>query len=111
MSSLVTFLTQLPAPAASALAPNAARQYTFTYKASATTLGDVVFKPGATATYPVPNSTPVFSSTPGVTSGLVRAERTGLDTGRIYRLLYSGADQAGNATSCMVELTVPHDQR
>lgn len=49
--------------------------------------------------------------TAGVTSGYVRAERSGPGTGRIYRLLYEGRDLAGNFGSCLEVLTqVPHDQ-
>jgi len=45
------------------------------------------------------------------TSGLVRSERSGPGTGRIYRLYYDGFDLAGNKTSCTSVLTeVPHDQ-
>lgn len=45
------------------------------------------------------------------TSGFVRSERTGAGTGRIYRLTYSGFDQAGNVSSCTTVLTqVPHNK-
>ena len=48
--------------------------------------------------------------TPDV-SGFVRAERSGLGTGRNYRLLYEGMDGAGNVTQCTNTLIgVPHDQ-
>ena len=53
----------------------------------------------------------VMGPTAGVTSGYVRSERSGLGTGRIYRLQYSGQDAAGNVTACTAVLTeVPHDQ-
>jgi hypothetical protein len=59
----------------------------------------------------VKNGPLVKVPTYGVTSGLVRAERSGPGTGRIYRLRYEGQDLAGNATSCIDALTeVPHDQ-
>ena len=45
------------------------------------------------------------------TAGLVRAERSGLGTGRIYRTYYIGTDGAGNTKACMaVLIEVPHDQ-
>lgn len=44
------------------------------------------------------------------TSGLLRAERAGSDTGRVYTLTYQGADQAGNSATCTATVTVPHDQ-
>jgi hypothetical protein len=45
------------------------------------------------------------------TAGLVRAERSGPGTGRIYRTYYIGTDGAGNTTACMaVLIEVPHDQ-
>ncbi|HLB88315.1 MAG TPA: hypothetical protein VJK29_11745 [Terriglobales bacterium] len=49
---------------------------------------------------------------PGTTSttGLLRAQRLGSGTGRIYAFTYSGADRAGNAASCTTIVSVPHDQ-
>ena len=59
----------------------------------------------------LPNVT-VFAPTPGVTSGFVRSERSGLGTGRLYRLTYEALDLAGNVSQCTVALLqVPHDQR
>lgn len=45
------------------------------------------------------------------TAGQVRAERSGSGSGRVYTLTYSAADQAGNAASCSVSVSVPRDQR
>lgn len=47
--------------------------------------------------------------TPDV-SGLLRAERDGSGTGRVYTLAYTVADAAGNTSTCNVRVTVPHDQ-
>jgi hypothetical protein len=47
--------------------------------------------------------------TPSV-AGQLRAQRLGSGTGRVYTLIYSGADQAGNSTTCTTTATVPHDQ-
>ena len=44
-------------------------------------------------------------------NGLLRAERSGAGSGRIYTLHYRGFDLAGNASTCDVVVTVPHDQR
>lgn len=44
------------------------------------------------------------------TEGLLRAERSGLGTGRVYTLTYEGADAAGNSAQCSTTVTVPHDQ-
>jgi len=43
-------------------------------------------------------------------SGLLRAERSGLGSGRVYTLRYRGIDRAGNTGGCSVAITVPHDQ-
>jgi hypothetical protein len=45
------------------------------------------------------------------TAGLLRAERSGSGPGRIYTLTYSGEDLAGNAATCTVTVTVPHDKK
>ncbi len=45
------------------------------------------------------------------TSGLLRAERSGIGNGRVYNLTYEGMDLAGNLATCSVTVTVPHDQR
>ena len=44
------------------------------------------------------------------TSGFLRANRVGSNTGRFYTLIYMGADNAGNKASCDVAVSVPHDQ-
>jgi hypothetical protein len=44
------------------------------------------------------------------TSGQLRAQRLGSGSGRTYTFVYSGADRAGNATSCAATVIVPHDQ-
>jgi hypothetical protein len=41
------------------------------------------------------------------TQGELRAERSGTGVGRLYTLLYSGSDNAGNSTTCCVEVRVP----
>jgi hypothetical protein len=46
----------------------------------------------------------------GSTSGQLRAQRLGSGSGRTYTFVYSGADRAGNATSCATTVAVPHDQ-
>jgi hypothetical protein len=43
-------------------------------------------------------------------TGMLRAERSGRGTGRVYSLSYQGADLAGNVTPCTTFVTVPHDQ-
>ena len=45
------------------------------------------------------------------TSGLLRAERSGLGTGRVYTLTYRGMDAAGNSATCGPVVTVPRDLR
>ena len=45
-----------------------------------------------------------------VTSGALRAERSGRETGREYSLGYTGYDAAGNAGICMTVVTVPKNQ-
>lgn len=45
------------------------------------------------------------------TDGLLRAERAGGGPGRSYTLVYEGWDQADNAATCSVVVTVPHDRR
>ena len=44
------------------------------------------------------------------TSGLVRAERDPRGDGRVYTLVYEGADRAGNTASCAARIDVPHDR-
>jgi hypothetical protein len=44
------------------------------------------------------------------TEGELRAERSGRGQGRIYTLIYSGADAAGNDAACTVTVEVRHDQ-
>ena len=48
--------------------------------------------------------------TPSV-SGQLRSERSGQGTGRVYTLVYSGQDVAGNSATCSTAVTVPHDRR
>lgn len=45
------------------------------------------------------------------TNGSLRAARRGSGSGRRYTLTYEGRDLAGNAATCAVDVTVPHDQR
>lgn len=45
------------------------------------------------------------------TQGLLRAERAGKGTGRVYTLSYEGQDQAGNVAACSAVVSVPHDRR
>jgi hypothetical protein len=44
------------------------------------------------------------------TSGLLRARRFGSGSGRVYTLVYEGADRAGNTARCRIAIVVPHDQ-
>jgi hypothetical protein len=41
---------------------------------------------------------------------LLRAERSGAGSGRVYKITYTAADEAGNKTSAVVSVVVPHDQ-
>jgi hypothetical protein len=41
---------------------------------------------------------------------LLRAERTGRGTGRIYTVTYEATDASGNLTDATAEVTVSHDQ-
>ena len=41
---------------------------------------------------------------------LLRAERAGTGTGRVYRIKYSITDASGNTASACAEVTVPHNQ-
>ena len=43
-------------------------------------------------------------------SGMLRAERSGRGTGRVYSLFYQGADLAGNVTPCTSLVRVAHGQ-
>lgn len=60
-----------------------------------------------------PGAGQVEGFTPGTasTSGLLKAERLGAGTGRVYTLTYEGSDKAGNTATCTTTVTVPHDQR
>jgi hypothetical protein len=51
-----------------------------------------------------------FSLTTADITGMLRAERSGRGTGRVYSLFYQGADKADNVTACTTLVTVPHDQ-
>jgi hypothetical protein len=83
----------------------------FTFSLITNHVGSLTFDVSATAT----TSTGVIMSgweiSTADTSGLVRSERSGPGTGRLYQLAYVGADAAGNMTSCIDVLAqVPHDQ-
>jgi hypothetical protein len=41
---------------------------------------------------------------------MIRAERDGTGSGRIYELIYSATDASGNATPASAVVTVPHDE-
>lgn len=43
-------------------------------------------------------------------SGELRAERSGLGSGRVYTLTYTGFDNVGNSATCQTTVSVPHDQ-
>jgi hypothetical protein len=43
-------------------------------------------------------------------TGMLRAERKGAGTGRMYTLTYQGSDHAGNTATCAVTVSVPHDR-
>jgi hypothetical protein len=49
------------------------------------------------------------TGTPDV-EGLLRAERLGTASGRVYRLTYVAHDAAGNEAGCVATVVVPHDQ-
>ncbi|MEA2786325.1 MAG: hypothetical protein QOF71_2429, partial [Candidatus Eremiobacteraeota bacterium] len=44
-------------------------------------------------------------------SGLLRAQRDGSGTGRIYTLRFTVTDVAGNTSTCDAQVSVPHDMR
>lgn len=44
------------------------------------------------------------------TSGQLRAERSGKGAGRQYTLTYVAEDIAGNRSTCITTVTVPHDK-
>lgn len=58
----------------------------------------------------MPNDVQGFAVGTADTSGQVRAERSGLGSGRVYTLTYQGMDQAGNSATCSTTISVPHDQ-
>ena len=41
----------------------------------------------------------------------LRAEKSGLGSGRIYTIIYTATDASGNSASTSVTVTVPHDQK
>jgi hypothetical protein len=43
-------------------------------------------------------------------TGLLRAERAGPGTGRVYTLTYVARDEAENERTCAATVTVPHDE-
>jgi hypothetical protein len=45
------------------------------------------------------------------TDGEMNSTRLGSEPGRVYALTYESADDVGNVGNCVVEVTVPHDQR
>jgi hypothetical protein len=49
------------------------------------------------------------AATPDV-DGLLRAERPGAASERVYSLAYSGQDRAGNTDACLAHVIVPHDR-
>ncbi len=51
-----------------------------------------------------------FAPGTGDTSGQVRAECSGRGPGRIYSLVYEGADLAGNRTTCTTTVSVPKSE-
>ncbi len=44
-------------------------------------------------------------------AGLLRAERPGTPSGRVYSLAYTASDVAGNSADCVATVVVPHDRR
>jgi hypothetical protein len=52
-----------------------------------------------------------FSVGTASTSGLLKADRLGSGSDRVYTLTYQGQDNAGNVANCTTTVTVPHDQR
>jgi len=51
-----------------------------------------------------------FTTGTAATNGLLRAERLGTSTGRVYTFVYNGTDRAGNSSTCSTNVVVPHDQ-
>jgi hypothetical protein len=51
-----------------------------------------------------------FTTGTASVTGLLRASRSGSGAGRIYTLMYSGSDRAGNTARCITTVPVPHDQ-
>jgi hypothetical protein len=66
----------------------------------------------ATSNEPDSGQGDIQGFTPGTasTSGQLRAQRLGSGNGRVYTLMYSGTDKAGNSSTCAATVTVPHDQ-
>jgi hypothetical protein len=46
-----------------------------------------------------------------ITAFLLRAERAGIGTGRVYTLMYEAADLAGNSSTCSTTVRVAHDHQ
>jgi hypothetical protein len=42
---------------------------------------------------------------------MLRAERAGADTGRVYTITYCATDSSGNVAAASSPVTVPHDRR
>ena len=51
-----------------------------------------------------------FTTGTAAVNGLLRAERLGTGTGRVYTFTYQGSDRAGNSATCRTSVAVPHDQ-
>ena len=52
-------------------------------------------------------NTPITSST---ASFALRADRLATGNGRVYTITFTATDKAGNVTTKLVTVTVPHDQ-
>jgi hypothetical protein len=54
---------------------------------------------------------PVINQATGVITLQLRAERSGRASGRIYTVLITATDAAGNSSTATVDIKVPHDQK
>src|SRR5262249_15179253 len=57
---------------------------------------------------PAENSAEFALGTPDV-AGMLRAQRAGSEGDRVYTLTYRATDVAGNPSTCVATVTVPHD--
>jgi hypothetical protein len=57
----------------------------------------------------IPNDIQGFEVGTASTTGQFRAERAGTGTGRVYTLIYTGHDVAGNRATCSTAVSVPLD--